>query len=208
MDNINLSGKLRLRAGRGPCNDLRKHSRIPGVLYGREHQNVLVEFSEMELNDTIKQYGEHAVINLGLNDSSIKAMIKEVQRDPVNRRLQHIDLKYLRDDERVHSSIPVVLRGEESVRSRGGVVQKQLGSIVVESSPDKLPKYVVADVSRLNIGGKFTVADIELAEDITLETDIHSIIAAVTAAKEVEKLAEGDGKVTMESIIQQDESNK
>lgn len=190
MDSINLAGKLRHKSGRGSCNILRNQHKIPGVLYGRENQNLMVEFSEMELGDVIRSYGENALVNLDLDGTKIKAIIKEVQRDPVKRNLTHIDMKYIKDDERVHADIPIVIRGEEYVRSNGGIVQKQMSTISVEAKPDKLPKYIIADISKLRPGDRFTVADMELSSDLTIDTDIKSIVIAINTKKEMETLAD------------------
>jgi large subunit ribosomal protein L25 len=208
MEATNLSGNLRYRTGKGSCNALRNNQRIPGIIYGREHQNVLVEFSEMELNDVIKQYGEHALINLNLNGTNEKAMIKEVQREPVNRKITHIDMKYIKDDEKVHADIPVIIKGEDRVASRGGIVQKHIGNISVEGMPDKIPKYLVADVTQLNIGDKVIVSDVELSSDITIILDGHSIIAAITPLKETENSADDSIKEKQDTPISLIEDNK
>lgn len=183
MEAVKLSVNIRGCAGKGHCNILRSQHKIPGILYGRGYDNVLVEFSEMELNDVIKKYGEHALVDLSLNGSNRKAIIKEVQREPVNRVLSHLDLKYIKDDERVHADIPIIVKGEDRVISRGGIVQKQLGNVSVEGQPEKLPKLLTADVSMLNIGDKLMVKDMELSSDITTAADLNSVVITITSAR-------------------------
>lgn len=202
MDITNLSGNLRHVSGKGPCNTLRNQKRVPGVLYGKEHENMMVEFSEMELNDIIKGYGENALVNIDFEGKEIKAMIKEVQRDPIKRNLTHIDMKYIKDDERVHADIPIAIRGEEFIRSRGGIVQKQLGSIAVEARPDRLPKYIVADVSKMDIGDKLTIANMEFSSDIAVDADIDLTVISITAAKEIVDLPETDEQKTPDNTQQ------
>lgn len=180
METVNLSAKVREKAGRGNTHMLRRNHRIPGVVYGKDAQNLLVEFSEMEIGSILKTYGEHAVVNLNIDGRNVKTMIKEVQRNPVNRNLSHIDLKFIKDDERIHADIPVVIKGEENIRSKGGIVQKQLGIVSVETTPDKLPKFFTVDVSKLNVGDKVTVANIEFASEISIATGLSSVIAAIT----------------------------
>lgn len=200
MESANLRAKLRDKSGTGPSHSLRRNNEVPGILYGREINNMLVEFSEMELNNVIRKHGEHAVVNVDINGSNVKTMIKEVQRDPINRSLVHVDMKYIKDDERVHTDVPVIIKGEEYVRSRGGIVQKQLGLVSVETTPEKLPKYFVADVSKLNIGEKLTIADVEFGEDITITSDIHSIIASITTAKEKEVTQDGGEQKALDNV--------
>jgi len=186
MEVTNLKANVREKAGRGNAHMLRRTGRVPGIVYGKGAQNLLVEFSEMEIGNVLKNYGEHAVVNLDVNGKNFKTMIKEVQRDPVNRSVYHIDMKYIKDDEKIHADVPVIIKGEDRVRSKGGIVQKQLGVISVETTPDKLPKNFTVDVSNLNIGDKLTVADIEFASEISIASDLNSIIATITTAKESE----------------------
>ncbi|KPU45373.1 50S ribosomal protein L25 [Oxobacter pfennigii] len=186
MEAAQLKAKLRQKAGRGVCHSLRRQGEVPGVLYGKGIDNMLVEFSEMELNDIIKNQGEHAVINIDVNGSVLKTMIKEIQRNPVDRRPVHIDLKCIREDEKLHAEVPIMVKGEGAIRSKGGIVQKQLGTVEVEATPDQLPKFILADVSRLEIGDKITVADMEFASEISILSDINSIVATITYASEKE----------------------
>lgn len=198
MDTVSLSGEIREQKGRGTCHRLRKAHKIPGVLYGRGKSNLMVEFSEMDINDLIKHYGEHALVELDVNGSSMKTMIKEIQRDPVDRSIKHIDMKYITDGEKVHIDVPVVLKGDDMIRSKGGIVQKQMGTLSVEADPQKIPKVIVADVSHLNIGEKLTLADVEFSSDITIADDMDSIIAVITSAKEKEKAQENIERVVLD----------
>lgn len=186
MDTVKLSALHREGKGKGACRRMRSSHRIPGVIYGRNRENMLVEFSEMEILDVIKRYGEHALINLEMDGNQYSTMIKEVQKDPAMHSIKHVDLKFIDEGEKVHADIPIVIKGEERVRSKGGVVQKQMGVLSVEASPDKLPKFLVADVSSLDVGDKLTVADVEFSSDISVADDIHSVIAVISNLKEKE----------------------
>lgn len=185
-----LKGNIREKSGTGPSHDTRRRGKVPGVVYGKNINNLLVEFSEMELNNIIKEYGEHAVVNINVNGSNIKTMIKEIQREPVKRNLVHVDMKSIKEDEKVQADVPVVIKGEDYVRSRGGIVQKQLGTVSVMATPDRLPKYLVADVSKLGSGHKLTIADMEFSSEIAVLSDMHSVVALVTTPREKEDLDE------------------
>jgi large subunit ribosomal protein L25 len=197
---VDIGANARTKAGKGMPNRLRKEHKIPGVLYGKGMNNMLVEFAEMGIDDVIRNYGEHAIVNLDINGQKIKTMIKEVQRNPVSRAIEHVDMKYVKDDEKIHADIPVVLKGEGIINSKGWIVQKQLGHISIESTPDRLPRYVTCDVSKLNIGGRLTAADVEVSSDITVITDLHSVIASITTVREKEKTLDSDEQQALDSI--------
>lgn len=180
MITAKLKGTMREKKGKGICRRLRQKHVVPGVLYGREKENMLVEFSEMDIIELIKNYGENAVVELEIGDFGQRAMIKEVQRDPVNRNINHLDMKYLDNNEKVHVDVPLVLKGEDMIKTKGGVVQKQISCLSVEGFPDSIPKVLVADVSNLDLGGKLKVSDMEFSSELSVADDYNSIVAVVT----------------------------
>ena len=64
------------------------------ALYMEKHlSNTLFEIGEMELNEIISKHGQHGVINVELDGREHIALIKEVQREPVNHKIIHMDLE-------------------------------------------------------------------------------------------------------------------
>jgi large subunit ribosomal protein L25 len=179
-----LHGNIRLNPSKGNNNRLRKAERVPGVLYGLNNPNFNVEFAEMELIDVLQKVGEHGVVDIDINNSHEKAMIKEVQRDPLTRKITHIDLQRVDDAHKIHAKVPIVIRGEDRLKSMGAMVQKQLNEVDVVCTADKLPKYIVADLSRFDIGDRFMVRDLEVADEISVINDSDIVIAAITHIKE------------------------
>lgn len=66
----------------------------------------------------------------------------------------------------------------------GTVAQIQLNDVEVECTPDKLPKYLTADISKLSAHQRFTIGDLEAAEEISIIGDPNVIIATVANIKE------------------------
>ena len=175
MKQIKIAANLRKTTGKGSSHRTRYNGKIPGVIYGKGFDNLFVEFSDMDIDHIVKNYGENAVVDIELNGSKIKTIIKEVQRDPIKNHVAHIDMKYINDGEVVHTNIPVLLEGGDNIRKKGGIVQKQVGAI-----PDNMPKYLVADISGLNIGDKLKVSDIEASSEIALDINPETVIALIT----------------------------
>jgi large subunit ribosomal protein L25 len=178
-----LHANMRSNPTKGENNRLRKTGRIPGVVYGLHNPNFNVEFAEMEILDVLKKAGQNGIVSIDVNGSNEQAMIKDVQRDPVTKKLTHIDLQRIDNSQIVHAKIPVVIRGEERLKGSGVMAQVQLNEIDVECTPDKLPKYIVADISRFEVGQQLTVRDLEIAEEIAVLNEPNTIIAALSYIK-------------------------
>ena len=182
MDNM-LNANIRLHASKGENNRLRGRGRVPAVLYGMKDPNMLVEFGEMELSKVMNSTGEHGVIKLNLSGTTADTLIKEVQRDPVTRRITHMDLQRINSSQRIKAKIPVVLRGEEYFKNSGAIVQQQVNSVEVECTPDRLPRHIYADVSKLGSKRRITVGDLEVGEEISILNNPFSTVVTMTYSK-------------------------
>ena len=68
---------------------------VPGVLYGKNINNFMFEISSLELDREVCNVGEHGILNVEFNGDSKQVLIKEVQREPVNHEIIHIDLEMI-----------------------------------------------------------------------------------------------------------------
>lgn len=158
----------------------RKCGKIPGVLYGKAMSNLLFEVGEMELVQEICAHGEHGVVEFGLNGEGHKALIKEVQRDPLTNKIIHIDLEELAGKSKIVSSVPIHYVGEEYINKRGTVLQKEKDSVKVECSIENLPKFININVGEGHVGAVYKLGDLEVASEISILDDLNSVIAAVS----------------------------
>ncbi|TDT46096.1 50S ribosomal protein L25 [Fonticella tunisiensis] len=182
-----LSANIRTHISKGENHRLRSSGRIPGVIYGLKNPNFNVEFAQMELLGVLNSEGEHAILDVNVNGHREKAMIKEVQRHPVTRKIMHIDLQRIDEGGKIHAKVPLRIVGEESIRGRGAIAQLQLDQVEVECAPDKLPRYITADISNLPTGGRITLGDLEIAEEIAIGGDPNTVVASITYIKDMQR---------------------
>lgn len=186
------------RRDKNTCHSAKKERRkglVPGVLYGKDMQNLLFEVGELELAREIAAKGQHGIINYTLDGKSNKALIKEVQRDAVNHNLIHIDLEDIKGDALIQSEVPINYIGEEWLNSKGVVLQKEQDLVRVECTPDALPKYVSIDVTNSLAGSVFRYSDLEVASEISILDDLEGVIASVSNERKlVSELGEEEEK--------------
>lgn len=182
MDRVTCT--LRENINKGNSHRLRTSGKIPGVVYGLKSLAMNVEFGELDILDTLQRIGEHGVVEIDNNGEVEKVIIKEVQRDPVTRRLMHIDLQRIDEDKLIHVNIPIVIKGEKQLRGSDAMVQKQMDVIEVIGKPGNLPKFLTVDVSKLPPGRRVTLSDVEIGSEISIVGDMGTIIASITRIKE------------------------
>ncbi len=164
----------------------RRSGSIPGILYGYKKSNCLFEIGELELNKELFQKGEHSILNIAIDGENHKALIKEVQRDPVNHKIIHIDLEELTHNKPIIAQIPINYIGEENLTAQGAVIQREKNNVRVSCSPENLPKYINFNLKNAVVGNVFTIADLEVAEEISIVEDFEAVIASISLEQKVE----------------------
>ena len=176
----NLQVNQREKKTRHSSRHFRRKGLVPGVIYGKGINNFLFEIGELELNHALSVTGEHGLLSINSQEGSLNTLIKEVQRDPVTRRVLHIDLEKVEGNEEIETAVPINYVGEEYINKLDAVLQKNLDSIKVKCSPSNIPKGVNLNVGRAKPGDQFKIADVEFGNEITVVDDLNSIVASVS----------------------------
>jgi len=183
LDSLDLTKRQR-RLGHDAKRE-RRHGLIPGVLYGKKIGNLLFEVGEMELVKEICSSGEHGILSYNLNGNDERAILKEVQRDPVSHKIIHIDLERISENEEIQSEVPIQFLGEEWLNKRGAVLQKEKGVVKVGCRADILPKAIKIDVSKGELGSVYRYKDLEIGEEISIIDNIEGVIASISNERKV-----------------------
>jgi large subunit ribosomal protein L25 len=168
---------------KGGNNRLRVNGKIPGIIYGMSGSNINIELEELELFHLISEIGEHSVVEIELNGKFEKVLLKDIQRDPLTRKLTHVDFQRFDTNKKIHTHVPIVIRGEETLHNFDAILQRQADNVEVECTPGDIPKFIAVDVSNMIPGQRITYGNIELSSEISIVGDINTVIAAITRKK-------------------------
>ncbi len=194
----NLQVNQREKKTRHSSRQCRRKGLVPGIIYGKGINNFLFEIGELELNHALSVTGEHGLLNINSQEGSLNTLIKEVQRDPVTRRVLHIDLEKIEGNEEIETVVPINYVGEEYINKLDAVLQKNIDSIKVKCSPSNIPKGVNLNVGRAKPGDQFKIADVEFGNEITVVDDLNSIVASVSY----------DQKIITQEVVDQEVAEK
>lgn len=197
MKEITLNARARDKSGKGVARKLRAAGKIPAVVYGKDEKSVSLEMEYDNFHLAMKEAaGEKLLINLNIDgaDSDKKAIIKEIQRDPVDGQLLHIDFLHISMTEKIKVTVPIVLEGiAEGVKNFGGVVSSAIRSIEVSCLPKDIPDKITLDITDLKIHDSIHVKDIQVENVEIMENEERTIVSIIppTVVKE-EVPAEGE----------------
>ena len=192
MDQLNLKANNREVSGKG-VRFLRRQGITPLHLFGHGVESLALQAETTTVEKSISQAGETRLIYLTV-DKERKArpvLVREIQRDPLSRRLIHVDFYQVKMDEKVEVEVPIILVGKApALDVKGNVIQQELESLTVEAFPDKIPTHISVDVSSLaEVGHLIRVSDIKVESGIDISTHADRVIVTVVAHAE-EKVEE------------------
>jgi large subunit ribosomal protein L25 len=113
-------------------------------------------------------------------DQQRHAMIKDIQIDPINRKMMHVDFIRVVMDEVVRVSVPVVISGSPIGVREGGLLDFQVRELHVECLPNAIPDKVEIDISELGIHHYFRISDLPLPEGVKVLDDPNRVVVGVT----------------------------
>jgi large subunit ribosomal protein L25 len=166
--------------GKGAARKIRAAGRVPGVVYGRGADSVLISTDARELSHTLHtDAGMNVLVELHLDGEKVLAMPREVQRDYLRGELKHVDFIRIARDEKITVEVPIQLVGESHGVKEGGLVEHHLWNLHVEAFPQDVPTSIDADISALGMNESLKVEQLTLPDTVTVLTDPEETIVSV-----------------------------
>lgn len=196
MKQISIEAIARKESGKGVARKLRAAGRLPGVLYGKGTENIPLSVDENAFIKAISHSrGERLFFSLELSRESGRekhlALIKEIQRHPVNERVRHVDFYEVFMDQEVTTEVPITIVGKaRGVEIDHGVLDIVRRSLRISCLPSAIPNEILVDVSSLGLGETLHAADVVLPEGVRLADDAKATIVTITGTGDKEKSAE------------------
>ncbi|MGI6428394.1 MAG: 50S ribosomal protein L25 [Syntrophomonadaceae bacterium] len=179
-----LKGVKRELKGKGHLHELRRGQMIPSIVYGQGREPLPIALEGRNLNRIFSHHGYSGLFSLELEGEPrpILALVREVQRHPVNREINHLDFLEVSMTEKITSSVPIHIIGEEEITKQGAILQAGAKELEVSCLPADLPESVICDVSQLQIGEKITVADLAVEANVEKISDPDTVVAVILGA--------------------------
>jgi large subunit ribosomal protein L25 len=186
MAEIQLNVETREGTGTQAAKKIRAVEKIPGIYYISGSKNIPIIIDRAELHSI---WGtESGLLDITFDGKTRKkAVIRDIQYDPVRGFPIHIDLMGIKMTEKLKINVPVTLIGTPNgVKTDGGILQHIQREIEVECLPSDIPSSIDIDISELNIGDNIHVSDLNV-ENAEILTDQEAVIATVSAPRVVEE---------------------
>jgi large subunit ribosomal protein L25 len=180
MESILLNAKMRNNLGKKESKTLRSLGKIPCVLYGGK-ENVHFQLEENDLKKLVYT-PKVFIVELTIDSTKIKALVKDIQFHPVNDKILHVDFIELVDEKPVNTQVPIILTGNSIGVLNGGKLVKNLRKLSLRAIPKNLPDNISIDITNLKIGDKIYVRDLNYNQ-FEITTSENSVLVTIKTSR-------------------------
>lgn len=164
--------------------ELRKSGYIPGVMYGPDRTPASIVVPAVEFSKLYAEAGDSSLIDVMIEGAKepVKALIQDIQYDPVKGFMMHFDLRQINMNQEMHANIELVFVGEPAaVKELGGTLMKPHTSIEVKCLPKDLISELEVDLTVLKtFEDAIHVKDLKFPSGMVVVDNKEQLVAKVT----------------------------
>ncbi len=167
-----------------------KEGHIPAILYGPATKAVSLSVERKPFEKVFAEAGESTLVSLKLDKKEAPVFVYDVQRDPLNSSVTHIDFYQPALDKKIEIMVPLMFEGEPpAAKELGGTLIKNIHQVEVRALPQDLPHTLTVIVTKLvTFDDRVLVSDIVLPQNVEIiGHNITDIVAQVVAPQKVEE---------------------
>ncbi|MED1954456.1 50S ribosomal protein L25 [Brevibacillus centrosporus] len=202
-----IQGQSRAQGMGNSVKKLRRNGWVPGIVYGSDITNQQIQVQGKELDAALRRQATNKPYKLMVDGSSHDVMVYELQRHPVMGNILHADFKKINMNEKVHTTVPVLMTGDPEL----GVATLVRHSVEISCLPGNIPESFTVDVDGLNIGDVVLVSDLVIPAGVELGLDAAEVLISVlpVKAKSEESIeAQHDAEQVAEAAGSTEQSNR
>ena len=196
MKEITLNAQARTEYGKKASRDLRRAGMVPAVVYGVDKDAEgkpaakTIVISEKELAKLLYTPNVY-IVNLNVEGTTIKAILKDLQCDFVTDHPVHVDFYQITEDKPVVMEIPVKLNGLADGVKAGGKLALNVRKLAVKAVYTKFPDTLDIDVTNLGLGKSMKVAALSY-DGLEIVTSKEVVVCAVRMTRAARAAAQAE----------------
>ena len=163
---IKLEGEARSEFGKGVARRLRVANKIPATIYAGGEEPAFVTLPMRETTLALRH--TNALFTIAFDGNTKMAVVKDVQKNPVKRIIEHIDFLEVKAGEKIDVEVPVFVEGTPK---GAAVAFVDIQELKVRADVTNLPEKIVVSVEGLTDGTKVSAKDVVLPEGVELDIE-------------------------------------
>ncbi len=209
---IEINADLRKDVGKGASRRLRRLAeKVPGIMYGGGDEPIPLIMKQNELSKAMQQEAFYSqVLDVVVGGKTQQAVVRDLQRNPSDDRVIHIDFLRVSADKLIQVQVPLHFLNEDKcvgVRQEAGLISHNMNELEVSCLPKDLPEFIEIDMENVSLNQVIHLTDLNLPEGVEIVALMHgedrdANVVSVQAPRggadefdEVEETLEGDAEV-------------
>jgi large subunit ribosomal protein L25 len=179
MEIVAIQGHSKQGSGKEQTKKVRHSGLVPAIMYksggGDALQFALGAADYRPLIFTSK----FKMAEINLDGSVYKCIIKDIQFNPVNEEVLHIDFLQLVPGVKFKATVPLRFTGTAPGIKAGGKFLTKMRQVNIMTTPEKAVDEVSADISEMELGSTIRVRDIKTPEGVEITNNGAVPIASI-----------------------------
>jgi large subunit ribosomal protein L25 len=192
---ISLNAEARDDLGKGASRRLRRlNGGTPAIVFGgaknRKPQSITLVHKDLwKASETDGFYS--SVINLNIDGKEEPVIVKDIQRHPAKKEIQHVDFLRVTKSNKINILVPLKFINEATapaIKIQGGKVSHAKSEVEITCLAANLPEFLEVDMQDVAVGGIVHLSDINLPKGVAIRSlrlgeDHDQAIASITGAR-------------------------
>ncbi|TXE12269.1 50S ribosomal protein L25/general stress protein Ctc [Algoriphagus aquimarinus] len=176
MKYLEIIGFKRANLDSASLSELRESGNVPCVVYGPGIKEQIHFYTPIILFRELIYTPEVHMVELNIEGTIIKAVLKDAQFHPVSEAILHADFVAFADDKPIKFEIPVKVVGSSPGLAKGGKLELKTRVLKVKGLAKDFPDVIPVDISNLDLGKSFKVEDVQVEGFEVLTSPSVSIV--------------------------------
>lgn len=177
MEVFKLTAQPRNGLGKVATKAIRKEQRVPCVLYGGDEIQHFT-LAPLDLRELVYS-PEFKVVEIDIDGTSHRCILKHVQYHPVDERILHMDFLRLIEDHPIKVNIPISFQGLAVGIKSGGKLIKKMRNVTIKTTPDNLIDKIILDTTPMTLGQSQRIKDLNEYKGVEILNNENIPIATI-----------------------------
>lgn len=183
MEQFVINAVTRTESGKRYAKQLRAQGKIPAVAYNEHGESCMLEVDAAEFSKAWRSITKTTLVTLNIDGKENKAFIQDTEYDIKTDKSLHADFHIVSGSKKLTYVYKIRYAGTPAGVLKGGFMSRHTPEIKVRALPQDLPASIVADVSKLDIGQKFTIGDFQLGDKVEVLSNPDSVVVSIVPPK-------------------------
>ena len=183
MGKVTLEAKSRKEKKKKVAKLLRAEGKLPAVVYNSEGKSEMIEINESEFNKIWRSITSTTMVTLNVDGKAHEVFIKDVEYNIRTDKVLHADFWEPAADKEIVLKMKLMYSGTPAGVLKGGFLLKHMPQVTIKAKPAAVPERIVLDISKVNVGERFCVKDMEVSKDVKILTSEDTALVSVSAGR-------------------------